>query len=180
MVRHLPVMIDAARILKQQIRDIKFIISIAPEIKRKNIEKILKKHGSTMDFKFEYNCVTTIFEQVDLVIAASGTVTLQAAISGTPMVIIYKVSPISYRLGRKLIRVKHIGLVNLIAGRRVVPELIQDGASCENIAEKAAEMLKDKNKLEKLSRELSGLKDLLGGPGASKRVADIAIGMLGS
>jgi lipid-A-disaccharide synthase len=113
-----------------------------------------------------------------VVMAASGTVTLESAISGTPMVIIYKVSPISYWLGRALIQVKHIGLVNLITGRKIVPELIQDQASPIRIADTVFNMLSDASGLEKIRLELLQVKDKLGGPGASERVADIAIGML--
>ena len=73
-----------------------------------------------------------IFSRCHLVLAASGTVTLEAAIAGVPMIVIYRVSPLSYLLGRIMIRVTHISLVNLIAGREIVPELIQNEVSPEN------------------------------------------------
>ena len=111
-------------------------------------------------------------------VVASGTVTLEAAISGTPMVIIYKVSPISYWLGRSMIQVKHIWLVNLIAGRKIVPELLQKEASPGRIADTVFKMLSDSSDLERIRLELLSIRDLLGGPGASERVADIAFGML--
>ena len=75
-----------------------------------------------------------IFNRSNLVVAASGTVTLEAAIAGTPTVIIYKVSPLSYLVGRLLVRVDRIGLVNLIADKELMPELIQGQASPERIA----------------------------------------------
>ena len=74
--------------------------------------------------------VEKVFERCDVIVAASGTVTLQAAIHGTPMVIIYKVSPMSFWLGRALVRVPNIGLVNLVAGEPLVPELVQHEALC--------------------------------------------------
>jgi len=110
--------------------------------------------------------------------AASGTVTLESAISGTPMVIIYKVSSVSFRLGKAMIRVKNIGLVNLIAGKEIVPELIQEEASSTRIADTIFKMLSDPSGLKQLSLELLALRDKLGGPGASERVADIAFRML--
>ena len=122
--------------------------------------------------------VKKIFERSSVVIAVSGTVTLESAISGTPMVIIYKVSPISYWLGRAMIQVKHIGLVNLITGKKIVPELLQDQASPIRIADTVYNMLDNASDLEKLRQQLLQVKDALGGPGASQRVADIAIGML--
>jgi lipid-A-disaccharide synthase len=94
------------------------------------------------------------------------------------MVIIYKVSPVSYRLGKAMIRVKNIGLVNLIAGKEIVPELIQEDASSTRIASTVYKMLNDPTGLKQLSLELLALRDKLGGPGASGRVADIAFRML--
>lgn len=176
--RHLPIMLGAAQILLKRMKNVKFIISVAPDVKRKTLEEIVSKHNGIADFEIVSGHVTKIFDKSTVVIAASGTVTLESAISGTPMVIIYKVSPISYLLGRALIQVKHIGLVNLITGKKIVPELLQDQASPIRIADTVFNMLSDASGLEKLRLELLQVKDLLGGPGASERVADIAIGML--
>jgi lipid-A-disaccharide synthase len=176
--RHLPIMLDAAQILFKRIRKVKFIISLAPDVKRKTVEEIVNKHKGAAHLEMVSGNVKKIFEKSKIVIAVSGTVTLESAISGTPMVIIYKVSPISYWLGRAMIQVKHIGLVNLITGKKIVPELLQDQASPTRIAETVFHMLDDASGLERLRHELLNVKDSLGGPGASQRVADIAIGML--
>ncbi len=176
--RLLPVMLDAARILARQISNVKFIISQAPAVKRNYMEGIIHKHGGSAGFEIITGDVGKVLERCELVIAASGTVTLEAAIYGTPMVIIYKVSPASYLLGRAMVRVKHIGLVNLIAGKEIVPELLQDKASPRKIADKVYEMLSDASGLARLRNELLGINDALGGPGASERVADIAVNML--
>ncbi len=176
--RHLPIMINAARILHRKIDNVKFLISLAPEVKRKYVEDIIKKHKTAVAFELVAEGSEKVFERSKFVVVASGTVTLEAAISGTPMVIIYKVSPISYWLGRSMIQVKHIGLVNLIAGRKIVPELLQKEASPGRIADIAFKMLSDSSDLERIRLELLSIRDLLGGPGASERVADIAFGML--
>jgi lipid-A-disaccharide synthase len=176
--RHLPIMLGAAQILFKRIKHVKFIISLAPGAKRKTVEEIVNKHKVAADLEIISGNVKKIFERSRIVVAVSGTVTLESAISGTPMVIIYKVSPISYWLGRTMIQVKHIGLVNLITGKKIVPELLQDQASPIRIAETVFNMLDDASGLEKLKYELMQVKDALGGPGASQRVADIAIGML--
>ncbi|MBU0986988.1 MAG: lipid-A-disaccharide synthase [Proteobacteria bacterium] len=175
---HLPVMLDAARIIGRRMKNIKFIVSMAPAVEREHVEAIIAKHLSLSDYELVAGGVDSIFERCRLVVAASGTVTLECAISGTPMVIIYKVSPVSYWLGKALIRVKHIGLVNLIAGKEIVPELLQHEASPKNIAKVVINMLSDDKKLDRLSIELSSIRNLLGGPGASKRVADIALNIL--
>jgi len=111
-------------------------------------------------------------------VVASGTVTLQAAIYGVPMVIIYKVSPLSYWIGRAMVRVNHIGLVNLIADNQIVPELLQHDASAANIADTVSEMLGDAKRLDGMQHALVNIRGRLGDPGASKRVAEIALGLL--
>jgi len=176
--RHLPIMLGAAQILLKRINNVKFVISLAPDVKRKSVEEIVNKKKGAADFEIVSGQVRKIFEKSSVVIAASGTVTLESAIAGTPMVIIYKVSPISYWLGRAMIQVKHIGLVNLITGKKIVPELLQDQASPIRIADTVFSMLSDAPGLEKLRLELLQVKDALGGPGAADRVADIAIGIL--
>ena len=176
--RHLPAMLDAASIITKQVKKIKFIISVASSVKRKQVEEIIKKHKGTANLELVTENVAEICSQCSLVVAASGTVTLEVAITGTPMIIIYKVSPLSYWLGKIMIKIKNIGLVNLIAGREIVLELVQSKASPENIADTALNMLNDASGLERLRKELLSVRDSLGGPGASERVAEIALGML--
>jgi len=177
--RHLPVMIDAARILFKKIKTIKFIISLSPDVGENHVKEIVKKYKGEVEFEIAAGHVRKIFERSKVVVAASGTVTLESAISGTPMVIIYKVSPVSFWLGKAMIRVKNIGLVNLVAGKEIVPELIQEEASSKRIADTVFEKLNDPSGLKQLSFDLLDIRDKLGGSGASGRVADIAFGMLG-
>jgi len=176
-IRHLPVMLKSAQILSQRQKDLKFLVSLAPSLERSLIDKIFAQYPSEADIEI-VNGTAPVFEKASLVVAASGTVTLETALSGTPLMVMYKVSPLSYRIGRALIKVKHISLVNLVAGRGIVPELIQDQASPENIADTVMNMLGDPAGLRQLSKTLSGLRHLLGGSGASGRVADIAMNML--
>ena len=175
--RHLPVMLDAAKILRADNRNLKVIISVADTVDKKLVNSIRKKHSS-IKFKFNSNNVKEVIKKSNFVIAASGTVTLETAISGTPMVIIYKMSPVSYWFGRALISVKNIGLVNIIAGESIVPELLQGDASPENIADTVNEMLSNQKKMESIKKELLCIKSLLGGPGASSRVAKIALNLM--
>jgi lipid-A-disaccharide synthase len=122
--------------------------------------------------------IEQLLADCDLAVAVSGTVTLQAALCGVPMIVIYRVSTISYWIGKALIRVPFIGLVNLVAGRRLAPELIQNDASARRIVDEVEKMLSDPAALQEKRRQLTDLRHRLGSGGASARVADIALDML--
>jgi lipid-A-disaccharide synthase len=113
-----------------------------------------------------------------MLVAASGTVTLEAALYGIPTVIVYKVSPLSYWLGKRLIKVKYIGIVNLIVQKELLPELIQDHASPQTIADTVTTMINDPQRLGQIEEELLRIRDLLGGAGASDRVAGIVLDLI--
>ena len=177
-IRHLPVMLDTADILKERLKRVTFIISQAPSVARDRIQAVLEGHRLRAEVEVVSDAVEKVFARCNVIIAASGTVTLQAAIHGTPMVIIYKVSPISFWLGRALVRVPNIGLVNLVAGEQLVPELVQHEACAENIASALENLLDDASHLNHLRQQLFALRDVLGTGGASERVADLALEML--
>jgi lipid-A-disaccharide synthase len=176
--RHIPVMMETAALLNKRYPGIRFLLSHAPAVPREQLDDILAHCQTDVDFEVVSDDVVHLFKQCHLVVAASGTVTLQAAIYGIPMVIIYKVSTLSYWLGRALVRVNNIGLVNLIAGKEIVPEFIQHEACASNIATKVSKMLNDVAGRRDMQRQLVEIRDVLGGVGASRRVADIALGML--
>ena len=178
-IRHVPVMLETAGILRPRYSGLKFLISHAPSVRREQLESLIHKNLPDIDLEIFSNPVEEMFHHCTLIIAASGTVTLQAAIYGLPMVIIYKVSPLSYLLGRALVRVKNIGLVNLIAEKEIVPEFVQYDASANNIADAASEILSDDAKRRHMQNELVKVRERLGKPGASERLADIALQMIG-
>jgi lipid-A-disaccharide synthase len=111
----------------------------------------------------------------DVLLIASGTATLQAAVVGTPMVLLYKTSPVTYRLARWLINVKWIGLVNLVAGRSVVPELIQDEATAERLCQEVLHLLRNSLAYNEMKEGLRQVRQSLGEPGASRRAAQVAL-----
>ncbi|MFC1886787.1 lipid-A-disaccharide synthase [Thermodesulfobacteriota bacterium] len=176
--RHLPIMLDTVRILKKRIDGASFLISLAPSLEKDYVEKLVRKYEPIEGVEFVSDRVENIFKKCLLVVAASGTVTLEAAICGTPIVIIYKMSALTYWLGKLLVRVKYIGLVNLIAEKMIVPELVQDRASPKEISDVVLSMINDSKKLKSLRSDISSVRDALGPPGAANRVADIAIRML--
>jgi lipid-A-disaccharide synthase len=108
----------------------------------------------------------------DLLLIASGTATLEAAIIGTPMIVTYRVSPLSWLLANLLVKVRWASLVNLVAGREVVPELLQRAATAESLAAKAIAMVQN-DELSRVGRDLAeDVWPRLGEPGAAGRAAD--------
>ena len=174
--RLLPTMVKVAEILSQRVEGVRFAIPVASSVSERVVEAIVQEAKATIFIRSDR--LSDILNQATLVISASGTVTLEAAIAGTPMIIVYKVSPFSYWLGKKMIRVDHIGLANLVADKRIVPELIQHEASAEKIAEEAMSMIGDERRLAQIGLELRRVAERLGAPGASKRAAEVALGLL--
>jgi lipid-A-disaccharide synthase len=111
----------------------------------------------------------------DVVLTASGTATVQTAIHGKPMVVLYKLSPLTYALGKPLAKVDMYAMVNLIAGRRIVTELIQEACTPDAIADEAVALLTDSSRYDTMVRDLAAVTKALGGGGASGRAADSVI-----
>jgi len=111
-----------------------------------------------------------------LAIVSSGTATVETALLGTPMIVVYRLSPLTARLAKPLVRTKFFSMVNLIAGRAVVPELIQDDFTPQRVAAEAEKLLsaseEGKSRVEEMTRGLEEVRKLLGPPGAVERAAD--------
>jgi lipid-A-disaccharide synthase len=174
--RHLPIMLQAVQILKKDMENIQFIISKPPQISEILFNRLFKSYrlSATATTEKTYDLMNI----ADLVLVASGTATLESAILLTPMIIIYKVSFVTYLLIRRLIRIPYIGLVNVVAGKKIMPEFIQYQARAKNISRKAAELLKDKKALGQLKDKLTKVREKLGSPGASRRAAEIILSSL--
>jgi lipid-A-disaccharide synthase len=153
-------------------------LSVAPSVAKESVEAIVRNHTVKADIELAEDGVQNVFRKSSLVVAASGTVTLEAAIWGTPMIIVYRVSTLTYRMGKALVKVKYAGLVNLIADKEIAPELIQHDASAENIAANVSKLLNDGVRLQNVKDEMLKVREALGSPGASERVAEIALNML--
>ena len=177
-LRNLPVMLAAAAHIQQRYPKISFLVSRAPSVAPELMDRILISSANQIDAHITTEQVGQVFKRCRLVIAVSGTVTLEAALAATPTVIIYSVSPLSYWIGRVLIQVEHIGLINLIAGRQIVPELIQNQASPQPIADCVLALLDEPQKLEQMRLDLLQARDRLGGSGASRRAAELAFDLL--
>lgn len=174
----LPPLLGAAEILTRDFPSTRFIIPLAPTIGRAGVQGFIQKRQLLLEIvegrTFE------VMKAADLLLVASGTATLEGAIAGTPMVIIYRLSPLSYLIGRILVKVTCIGLANIVVGRKVVPELIQGEVTPQRIAHEATAIMQDHATREGIKDEFRLIADKLGGKGASQRVARIALQMMGA
>ena len=172
---HLPVMLAAAEILRREM-DVQLVLVRASTVAQSDLERLLQASSAPVSLSDgdTYNVV----EAADLVWTASGTATLETALMLRPMVIVYRMSPTTFALARRLVRVDHIGMANIIAGETVVPELIQDEMTPERIAAESRKILGDPKLRDAMVAKLGEVRKRLGSPGAAERVADIALSML--
>ena len=175
----LPLMLDAAVNLSAKNVADRFIVSLAPSIDPQLIKDIVSPYRRKIRVDLVEGDIRGVFDKVDFLIAASGTVTLEAALFGIPMVVVYKVSYLSHIIAKMIITVEHISLVNLIAEKQVVPELIQDRANAETISDTVTGIIDDPQRMNQMKSEFNKVREALGKPGASDRVADIALNMIG-
>jgi lipid-A-disaccharide synthase len=176
--RLLPEMMRAARILQQDDPALRFEVSRAPSVPAAMIDRLAKLHGVTQ-MHITDEPVYAIFKRCRLAVVASGTASLEAAIYGIPTIIVYSVSTFSYLVAKTLVHVPHIGLANLIAGKRILPELVQDQATAPRIAATADHLLNNGDAYSRMQTELRAVRKQLGRGGASDRVADIACRLMG-
>jgi len=169
---NLDTIIKAAQGIYRNKPQASFLLPLAPFLDQNDFNRRIER--SSLPFTIVQNNIYDVANACDAVIAASGTVTLQIALTKTPMVIIYKVSPLTYSIARRLIKVPYIGLVNIVAEAGVVKEFIQDQATPEMIAEEILRILDDRDYREKIQQGLSDVRIKMGEPGCSLRVAKMA------
>lgn len=165
----LPLMMLAAERLTPKFPGLRLLVAQADSIQDGLIEEL--SAGLRLKLHIVKDQPSEVMAVSDVLLVASGTATLQAAVVGTPMVIVYKLPWLTYWIGRVLVRVHSIGLVNLVAGRRIVPELIQHEATPERLQEEAARLLGDEAASDQMRVALRAVRESLGAPGASRRAA---------
>ncbi|MFQ5882151.1 MAG: lipid-A-disaccharide synthase [Candidatus Methylomirabilales bacterium] len=166
---HLPVLKQAATQITQAEPQVRFLLAMADSLSS-TVAKALFE-GVPSWIRPLYGQTYQVMRAADLLITASGTATVEAGLLGTPMIIIYQVSPLTWWAGRLLVDVPCIGMVNLVAGRRVVPELVQQDFTPERVAQTALGLLRDPEALGKIRQELQRVREKLGEEGASLRAA---------
>jgi lipid-A-disaccharide synthase len=166
--RILPGLVRAAGIIRTRVPGAQFILARAPNL---DDRLFVAARGLPLCASVEGE-TDAVLEAADVALTASGTATVQAALHDTPMVIVYRLSPLTYHLGRPLVTVNTFGMVNLIAGETIVPELIQNAFTPAAVADEAVSMLTDGRRAAQVSQGLARVRERLGGPGASHRAAE--------
>jgi len=169
----LPVMLGASVLLKENHPDAQFILPLAETVDAHMVEQILQ--ASPLPVKIISGQTYDAVGLADVALVTSGTATLETALLEIPMVIVYRISALTAAIGKRLIRLEHIGLVNIIAGKTLVPELIQEEATAVRLAQEAMKILADSDLRQAIHEGLTEMRHRLGEPGASHRAARIAL-----
>jgi len=172
--RILPAMVGSINILRANMGKVAAVIGCAPELD----EDIALQHISGTGIPILRGKSYDIMAHSDALAVTSGTATLESGILGTPMVIVYRTSLLTYLMGRSLVTIRNIGMINIVAGSRIVPELWQYAVTPENIALLLEKMLRDKQLYYQIKQLLNNAKAQLGEPGASERASQKALEMM--
>jgi lipid-A-disaccharide synthase len=172
--RIFPAMLGAARLLHFQ-KDVQIGVGVASALDFDFVKSFVRN-----DFPIQLiqNATYDLMKNSDVAIVTSGTATLETGFYQTPMIIVYRTSWFSYFVGRILVRVKNIGLVNIVAGDKIVPEILQSHLTPHRLASEALKMLEDEKYRTDISERLSIVKEKLGTKGASARVAEVLLSMI--
>jgi len=164
----LPAMLDAVAILRRE-RKVDAYIMRAPTIELDHLQRIIDRSGVAVPvLPHDRGEGLTA---ADIALSSSGTATLEAAILGTPVVVMYRLSPLTHLLARRLVKLPHFSLVNIVAGRKVVPELMQSDVAGPRIAAEVRAMMEPSN-YARVTAELAAIRAKLGEPGVSRRAAE--------
>lgn len=168
----LPNLLAGAKLLKKQLPEVQFAMPRAGTIPLELLQSKIKASG--LDIKITEGHNYDLFSVADLALATSGTVTLEAALCGLPSIIVYRTSALNAFIARRVINIPNIGLPNIVAGRQILPELLQEEFTPANVAKTAVELLAPERRPQ-LEADLAFMKARLGEPGAVKRVAQLIL-----
>jgi lipid-A-disaccharide synthase len=167
----LPDLVRGAALIRQTLPNAQFILARAPHLEDRLFDSLAQLAGVvTVEGRTD-----DVLAAADVALVASGTVTVQAALHQCPMVVVYRLSSLTYRLGKPFVHVDTYAMANLVAGRRVVPELIQDDFTPERVAAEALRVLTDSAHRAAVRRDLGEVRARLGATGASTRAAEAVI-----
>ena len=167
----LPTLAEASMRIRDRVPAAQFVIARAPHLKDHLFAPLESLRAAGAPVTLLEGQADDVLAAADVALVASGTVTVQAALHECPMVVVYRLSSLTYRLGRPFVKVDTFAMANLVAGRRVVPELIQEDFTPEAVAAEALKVLTDSTHAARVRRDLRDVRGRLGDPGASRRAA---------
>jgi lipid-A-disaccharide synthase len=170
------VMLAAAERIRERHPEVVFLLPVAASFNRCEFAERLA--GNALPLTLVDGSIYDAANACDAILAVSGTVTLQIALVGTPLAIVYRMAPLTYAIGRRLVKVPHIGLANIVAGDGVVREFIQEAATAENLAAEIARILTEPHYARRLRQGLNKVRERLGESGCSGRVARMLLALL--
>ena len=174
--RLLPILAAAAERLGGQLRGVRFLALQAPGVSTARYRQCLEQSRAAVTLVPEWD--DNLLAACDLALVASGTATLECALLNLPMVIVYQTNPITWWIGKRLVTIPYLGLVNVVAGRPLVPECLQGEATPTRIAEAALGILRSETARRQMQAGFQAVRASLGHPGASRRAADAVLAML--
>ncbi len=175
--RLLPILIETARLLRKTRPELQYVLPLASSLNKQDLAKY-EQALIELDVRLVEDNTHDVIQACDCIIVASGTATLEIGLMKKPMVIFHKVAPLSYFILSRLVHLTHIGLVNIIPGKEIVKEFIQNNATPEKLSKETLLILDDENYNKTMRDELAKLRELLGTGGGSKNVAALACEML--
>ena len=171
--RHWPVLLEAAARIAQEQRNVRFVsLATGPEMRRQLEEEWAKHPMSGVSLDIVSGQSLTLLKRCTMAIVASGTATLECAMAGLPMLVIYKTSWFTYLLGRMLVKLPYLSMVNVLAGEKVVPEFLQGAATSQYLTTATLQILRNPRGSEKMAQRIRQVAAKLGGPGAAERAAE--------
>ena len=183
---HLPGMLEAAALIRRAVPASQFLLPVASTAPWELVQRLVGDFENGLQAQGQVGLILKIIQgqsfqvlaAAHLALVASGTATLEAALAGTPMVIVYRVSPLTFRVARWLVRVPHVGMANLLAGERLFPELIQEDFTPERLAREALGWIEGRRRLAALGPGLARIVKSLEGLDASQGAARVALELM--
>ena len=175
LVQHLPILMEAAAKLRAAAPECQFALALASGLTPAQVNPYLR---ADVPIRIVSGGTYDVLAASDAAVVSSGTATVEAALIGAPMVVIYRVAPVTAWIARRLVHTPYFAMVNLIAGKRIVPELIQDHFTPDRVVEEVERLLISSDARDQMRRELAVVRERLGPPGAIDRAADIIVKML--
>jgi lipid-A-disaccharide synthase len=163
--------------LIQKCHPVQFVVALAPGMRESQIAACRK---AEVPMRVVEDATYDALGAADVAIVSSGTATVEAALMDTPMIVVYRLAPVTAALARWLVRTPMFAMVNLIAGKRVVPELVQKDFTPARVANEVIRLLESQEARSEMRRGLASVREKLGPPGATERAADMIAGMLGA